>query len=733
MDQLDLDSLLELKCTAENLIFRNESSGYTVLGVKSQDQEVVAVGNMPWVNVGEGLSLVGKWKFHPSFGVQFFVERYERFTPLGNHSIVKFLSSGIVKGIGINIAERIVEKFGEETLQILQDCPGKICEIKGINTQKAKKISDKLREIETLKNIDNYLKKYSLSPDDTVKVYKILGENAINEVENNPYILCQEEIGIDFEKADIIAKNLGKPTDNSSRIKEGILYILKHNINNGHTCLPVGKFVSVASDFLEVSKELIEENIEIMLKNGDIKIENLNENNFIFLESLHNLETYCALRIKMIMSQSEVSEQDVYKKIKNIEHRSGIVYSYLQKRAIKYAVTKGIFVLTGGPGTGKTTTLQAIIEILENKGEKVLVAAPTGRAVQRICEVTRKEAKTIHRMLEACLNSRGAAIFSKNEKNLLDCDTLIVDEASMIDLTLFEAILRALPMGSRLIIVGDSDQLPSIGAGDILGDLVSSGVIPAVRLSEIFRQSQKSLIVVNAHKIVRGEMPNLSSKDNDFFFLPVSDPKKICETVVDLYTRRLPKSYGYNPKDDIQVLTLGRKGNIGMEFLNLHLQKAVNPKSLYKREINVNGFILREQDKVMQTKNNYNIFWEKSDSTQGEGIYNGDIGTVLEIDLSSFHIAVKFDEKIAVYELELAGELELAYASTVHKSQGSEFEVVILPLFGQNSRLHYRNLLYTAVTRAKSKLIIVGQEGAIKNMIENDKKAKRYSSLKYFL
>ena len=730
---MENDCLLEMEGTVERVIFKNETNGYTVLDIKTQGESVIAVGIMPWINVGEGVLLIGRWKPHHNFGMQFFVEQYSRVMPSSCDNIKKYLSSGIIKGIGMLTAEKIVDEFGEETLDILENHPEKICKIKGITKLKAEKISSQLNEVINMKNISERLQKYGILHSEIIKIYKILGKNAVDIIEGNPYTLCAGGIDIDFDKADRIAQSLEKPEDNVYRIKSGILYVLRHNMNNGHTCLPITKLVEVVSEFLSLKNGLIIETIEEMIQSKELILDKFDENNFVFLPELYSSETYCALRVMMILKYYIHNEQDADDEINRIEALYKIKYAPLQREAIKLAVSGGIMILTGGPGTGKTTTLKAIIEILKNQGEKIFLAAPTGRAAQRMTEITGYEAKTIHRMLEVCWDAMNNPIFNKNERNLLDCDTLILDEASMVDLSLFEAVLRALPLGGRLIIVGDSAQLPPISAGDILRDLISSNLVPTVQLKEIFRQSQKSLIVLNAHRIVRGEMPDLSIKDNDFFFLQCMGLKAVQSTVVDLCNRRLPNSYGYSPIYDIQVVTPGRKGLLGSQELNILLQAAINPASSSKREISINGIILREQDKVMQTKNNYDIYWEKADGTCGEGIYNGDIGVIVEIDLNSSHIVVKYADKIAVYELGQAEDLELAYAITVHKSQGSEFEAVVIPIFGKNYRLYYRNLLYTAVTRAKSKLIIVGDKESVFYMVNNDRKTKRYSGLREFL
>ncbi|MCH5304096.1 MAG: Flp pilus assembly complex ATPase component TadA, partial [Ruminococcus sp.] len=530
-----------------------------------------------------------------------------------------------------------------------------------------------------------------------------------------------------------IAVKLGFVTDEKIRIRAGLAYVLSHNKTNGHTCLPQDRLVNTTSEFLEVEIEKVEYALEEMLADNSLIRYFAEDKELIFEQDMFKSESYIAARLKMMMRFPAVQIQDIDKHIKAIEDYNQIEYADMQKEAITQALSRGLLVLTGGPGTGKTTTLNAIIKILKDKGQKVLLCAPTGRAAQRMSDVTGDEAKTIHRLLEVAWNKNDVPEFKKNEKNMLKCDALIIDEVSMVDAQLFESVMRALPLGCRLILVGDSNQLPSVGAGNILDDLVASETIPVVALTEIFRQSMESLIVTNAHKIVNGELPELRQKDNDFFFLHSENKDIIRQTVVELCTKRLPDAYGYDIYSDIQILAPGRKGDLGVTELNTRLQHEVNPAHKEKNELTVGKRILREGDKVMQIRNNYDLLWVKDDGETGEGIFNGEIGTIETINKRSRIISVRFEDKVANYDFDFAVDLDLSYATTVHKSQGNEFEAVVMPLLGGAPMLLYRNLLYTAVTRAKKLMIIVGSDSDIERMVNNNRKNKRYSGLKYFL
>lgn len=726
-------TLFEMSGSVDRIVFRNEQNGYSVIELNVDGVLVTAVGTMPYISVGEDVKLLGTFKNHPTFGEQFSVEVCERSMPTTTAAILKYLSSGAIKGIGATTASKLVERFGERTLEIIEKEPERLTEIKGVTREKAKKISEEFGKIFGIRELMIYLGNYGITPEEAIKIYKIYGQEATERINANPYLLCEEPLEVSFERADKLAYALKQPQENKCRIRAGIVYVLTHNMNNGHTCLPKDKLLLAAASFLEVSEEQAESALEELVNDGTLQLDFIDGREFIFTNKMHQVEVYAAGRLEMMLKfpAQRISGAKGY--IEAIEAAHGIKYAALQKKAITMALEEGILILTGGPGTGKTTTLNAIIDILEQNGERVCLAAPTGRAAQRMSVVTGREAKTIHRLLEVQWDADDKPTFKRNEKNLLDCDAIILDEVSMVDVALFEGVLRALPLGCRLIMVGDSDQLPSVGAGNVLSDLIKSEVIPTVELKEIFRQSLESLIVTNAHKIVNGELPELSVRDNDFFFLNVSDQQIISDTIRALYSKRLPAKYGYSSLFDIQVIAPGKKGPLGTVTINKVLQAEVNPPARAKKEININGTTFREGDKVMQVRNNYNIIFAREDGTSGEGIFNGDIGILLSIDKADSSLVVQFDDKYAKYDLENAGDLDLAYAITVHKSQGSEFEAVVMPMYFGAPQLYYRNLLYTAVTRARSMIVMVGTPWTIKKMVENNKKTLRYSGLRHFL
>ncbi len=725
--------VLEIIGSIENIIYRNESNGYTVLEILTNDELITAVGIMGIINVGENVKLFGNWKNHPSFGTQFNVDAYEITMPSTQQSIFKYLCSGAIRGIGKTIAERLVQQFGDNTLQIMRDEPNRLLSIRGITKDKAKKISESLHNIFGIREIMIYMNKYNISSQEALRIWKTWGSRSIDVINENPYLICEEPICINFEIADSIALLNGFSTDNVDRIRSAIIYVLNHNMKNGHTCLPVNKLAAAVANFLEIDVECVLNVLEYLVDNQILTKHIMQDVEFIFIPKMYEIEVYSASRLLMMLNYPPSSVKGIENEISLIEKNEGIEYAYLQKKAIKDALEKGLLVLTGGPGTGKTTTLNAIIKILNKRGQKVLLAAPTGRAAKRMSELTGEEAKTIHRLLEFNWNSENNMSFKKNEKNLLECDALILDELSMVDAYLFESLLKALPLGCRLIMVGDTDQLPSVGAGNVLMDIINSEVIPVVKLTEIFRQSMRSLIVTNAHKIVKGKPPELFAKDNDFFFIDRFDTELARKTVIDLYSRRLPNTYQYSPLFDIQVLCPSRKGDLGTAFLNQHLQESLNPASIQKKEISFVNGILRQGDKVMQTRNNYNVPWYHKDGSLGEGVFNGDIGILVDIDKSKSRVKVQYDDRIAVYEMDNLSDLELAYAVTIHKSQGSEFECIIIPMLNVPPKLCYRNLLYTGVTRAKSMVVMVGSKSVVYKMVENNRKTKRYSGLLNFL
>ncbi len=730
---MEENNLLQIVGSVERIVYRNEDNGYTVLEIDVDGEEFTAVGVMPQITAGDRARMLGSFTEHKSYGLQFSAQTCEVERPTGAADILRYLASGAVKGVGPTTARRLVDAFGENTLEVMENEPERVAMLRGISSDKAADFSVQLKSNEGIRKLVLFLGEYDISNAAAIRIFKALGPMAVRLIKENPYILCDGDFGISFESADKIAvrENLGG--DAEIRVNAGILYILRRNEGNGHTCLPRDVLTDTAARFLGVEVQSVEESMERLIFDRSLVSESFEGREFIFRQSMHLTELYISSRLKLLKGFPAESLRGIDNAIGICEKADGIVYDDLQKCAIKMALSEGFLVLTGGPGTGKTTTLNAIIKILQRNGQRVFLAAPTGRAAQRMTELTGNEAKTLHRLLEVAWDREDKPVFGKNEKNLLKCEALIIDEMSMVDVNIFESVLRALPVGCRLILVGDSDQLPSVGAGNVLGDLVESGVLPVVSLNKIFRQAQQSLIVTNAHRIVGGSMPILNSADKDFFFMPRANKNDVTNTILELCTTRLPKAYGYSPIDSIQVLCPSKKGELGTAELNLKLQEALNPKANSKDEATVGGKTFRVGDKVMQTKNNYDIRWERDDGETGEGVFNGDIGVILSIDRKNKLFRIRFFDKIAALSYENASELEFAYAVTVHKSQGNEFDCVIIPVFPGPSRLYYRNLLYTAVTRAKERLILVGNPYTVEMMVNNNRQTKRYSGLRYFL
>ena len=725
------EELLQLTGQVESIIYRNEENGYTVMELSANDSLITATGIMPLLSVGESVRLYGTVKNHPSYGEQFAVSTFERTMPESLDGILKYLSGGAVKGIGPATARRLVLEFGQDTLQVLENEPERVAKLRGFSEKKAREISEQLKGMIGIRELMVYLSAYNISPHACVKIWKHLGNQAIPAIEENPFILCEHGIGISFDAADRIALAHEQPKDARVRVRAALAYVLSHNRLNGHTCLPADKLNLATASLLEVEPAVCESALAEMLTEGSLVSAGFDGTDFIFLPAQYDTEQYIAARIKMLLRYPAMVIEGAEEKIAAIEAQDGIRYAGLQKQAIAAALTTGLLILTGGPGTGKTTTLNAIIRLLKESGQRVMLCAPTGRAAQRMTAVTGNEAKTIHRLLEVSYDIEDTPVFKRNERNLLNCDAVIIDEVSMVDCALLESLLRAMPLSCRLILVGDSNQLPSVGAGNVLHDLIASGMIPVVTLTEIFRQSMQSLIVMNAHRIIGGEAPDLSVKNNDFFFLRLYNPEEIAYTIGDLCNRRLKNTYGYNLFDHIQVLSPTRKGPLGTYELNNRLQALVNPRTT--GGVKVGMYTLYEGDKVMQSKNNYNILWKKENGEYGEGVFNGDIGVMTEINAAAKLYQVRFDDRIATYDGESVTDLEPAYACTVHKSQGNEFDCVIMPMYRCAPQLMYRNLLYTAVTRAKKMLILVGDEAALSQMIATNRRILRYSGLKHFL
>lgn len=723
-----------LEGTVEDIKFRNEQNGYTVLEVGCEDELVTAVGTFSDISVGESVRLSGTWTFHSTFGRQFKVEAFEREMPATAEQLYNYLAAGAVKGIGPKLAQRIVEKFGENAFDVLENEPKRLATIKGISLEKAEEMQTNFKKQFAVRNIMIALETYGMTPRECIAAYDAFGSNAIARVTENPFELCDRDTGIGFERAEAIAEALPNPPESDFRVRAGITHIVRQNLySNGHTCIPREKLIEIAVAYLSVGKDTADIQIDALTEAGALTAKTLNGREFIFLTSAYRDEKAIADRMKILLRFPPPQCETLDREIQQIEKKDGVTYAERQREAIKIAASRGVLILTGGPGTGKTTTLNGILQLFEGQELDIALAAPTGRAAKRMTELTGRDAKTIHRLLEVEWDEHDRPVFKRNLRNPLECEALVLDELSMVDINLFASLMQALPFGCRLIMVGDSDQLPPVGAGNVLADLIGSGLLPVVELTEVFRQAAGSLIVTNAHRIVAGESPELNRKDGDFFLMERPNAYTAAQTIAELYAKRLPAAYGYSPQADIQVLCPSKKGEAGTVHLNKVLQDLINPPSDEKKELTVGFRTFRVGDKVMQTKNNYNIVWEKKNGETGEGIFNGDIGVIENIDIHTETLDICFDDRSAVLAKEQMTDVELAYAVTVHKSQGNEFPAVIMPVVSVLPNLRYRNLLYTAVTRAKQLLILVGTHAEVQKMVENDKKTRRYSALKTFL
>lgn len=735
------DGLTCIKGTVEHIIYANEDNGYTVFDVGLEDDVITATGIMPYVNTGDSLVLWGNWIHNPKYGRQFKVEQYERDMPADSAAILRYLSSRTIKGIGPKIAQRIVAEFGEETLDIMENHPDWLAEIPGISRKKAMEIAEDFKAKAGIRSAMMFFRDY-FGAAMTVRIYKKLGGGAVDIAKKNPYRLCDEVEGIGFERADRMAMAMGLDPEGDERLGSGVRYVLTSNAaQNGHVCLPRGKLTEAAARLLGTDAVRVGAAIDAQIQAGKIISVRIEGEEYLYDSLRYREESYIATKLRLLDRLcAAVDAGDVGRLIEREERRHGMAYAAGQKKAIYAALEHGVMVLTGGPGTGKTTVVRALVSIFESMGMKVALTAPTGRAAKRLSESTSSEAKTIHRLLEMEFSEGDHGRFRRNEQDLLEEHVIIVDEASMVDNALMCALLKAVKPGARLILIGDADQLPSVGAGRVMGDILDSGGVSTVRLDEIFRQAQASLIVTNAHAVNEGRMPTLTVKDNDFFFLPRANDATIAETIVELYKTRLPRSYGKETEGGIQVITPSRRGEAGTENLNNLLQNALNPAAQGKRELHFREAVFREGDRVMQTKNNYDIAWEvvgrplaMGENDMGTGVFNGDIGTVTRIDRTEGEVYVRFDDREAVYTTDMLDELEHAWAVTVHKSQGSEYPFVIIPMYGAPPMLLTRNLLYTAVTRAQRMVILVGREDVIRTMVNNNRQSMRYTGLAYRL
>lgn len=719
-----------------DIVYSNDANGYTVARLKIEDYTEVITGYMPGLTVGENILVEGDWKIHDIYGRQLNVESYEIVVPSTISGILSFLSSGVIKGVGEKTAKRIVEKFGLETLNIIQNEPDRLLEIEGIGNKKLQPIVESYRENMGVKNVIVALSPYGINPRLSIKIYRIYGEKSLDVIKTNPYLLVDRVVGIGFTIADDIAQKSGVEKDSEYRIEKGILHILKNSINSGHTFLPEDLVRSESQKLLDLDMDLIDSMIYEMALERKIVIEKLGDCNIIYLAKFHKAEVdVCNRLVGLNVYEHRDLKIDIDREIEIFEEDKSIFLDTNQKMAVRAAFENGVMVLTGGPGTGKTTTINAIISLFKLNKNKVVLAAPTGRAAKRMTETTGKEAKTIHRLLEMAFDSEDRSIFMKNEEEPIEADVIIVDESSMIDIFLMDALLKATSAKTRLLLVGDADQLPSVGAGNVLGDIISSGVITTIRLTEIFRQAQESDIIVNAHRINKGQDIVANRKGTDFYFINKENELDILEEIKGLVKGRLSNFYKVDPIKDIQVLSPMRKGTVGVNNLNAELQDVLNPSKGERQEVELLKRTFRVGDKVMQIKNNYSKKWENEKNTDyGEGIYNGDIGYIYHIDKQNKSIYVLFDEyKIFKYKYDELAELDHCFCTTIHKSQGSEFPIVVIPMTWGPPMLLSRNLLYTAVTRAKKLVVIVGNKKYLDYMISNNMNQDRYSNLSYKL
>ncbi len=718
------------------IIYENSDNGYTVCEIDSAtDGLFTATGYMPYIGEGENISVTGTWAVHPEYGEQFRVTYYETVLPTDEDSIIDYLSSGVVYGIRSATAKKIVDAFGTDTLNIMLQDPMRLAEIKGISEAKAQKIGESYLELQSMQSILMFLRQYGISNNLAFKVHQTLGSNAVERIKENPYILADQVDGISFKTADSIAHLRGIPKNSPIRINSGIKYILETcAYNQGHTYLPKAMLISNIMAQLGVSREEAENGITALTLSHEVYCDTINLEDVCYLSAYYTAENYVARRLAALSSYPPpytLTDKEVDEVVKEAEESANIELDPEQRRAVLAAVNYGALVITGGPGTGKTTTINTIIKALSAMQLSIALTAPTGRASKRMSQVTGLEAKTIHRLLGVKPgNDDQMRMFAYNESNPLPYDVIIVDEMSMVDIQLMYAFLRAVKRGAKVILSGDSDQLPSVGPGNVLHDIINSTLIPVIRLERIFRQAEESLIVVNAHKINCGEMPEIKNHDSDFFFLSRQSAELSFATIIDLCRSRLPKSYSVNPISSIQVLSPSKKGVTGSVSLNRELQKALNPPDMLKQEYAFGKTIFRVGDKVMQIKNDYDIIWTNPDGESGTGIFNGDLGIIESISVKDRQMTIIFDDdKETEYSFNDLDKLDLAYAVTVHKSQGSEFPIVIIPICRYAPMLMCRNLLYTAVTRAKNMVILVGSEGAAKTMIQNNDEKKRYTGL----
>lgn len=721
----------EINGIISSVIYLNDENGYAVVRMETDSGEMVtAVGCLPYIAPGEMISAEGSWVTHAQHGRQFKIEQSNRLLPTSADGIYEYLAGSTVKGIGPATAALIVDRFKEKSLDILEMHPEKLAEIKGISLTKAKDLSASFKKQAGVRRLTEFLCAYGIKPLVALKLYRAYGSAALETVHENPYIISASHIGASFAEADNLALELGIEGDSINRISAAVLFELQHNSGNGHCFIPRDKLIAATSQLISVPADLVSDAIDSLSENGGLVCDKVANLNVCYLTELYEAETYTAERLKSMVGLKTKSSANIERLITKLESLYDISYAPLQKQSIEFALNNRILVITGGPGTGKTTILKGILSLYDELELETLLAAPTGRAAKRMSELTGREASTIHRLLGAKMAEDGeTVVFSKHEGDPLNCDALVLDECSMVDITLMSSLLKALKPGCRLVLVGDADQLPSVGPGNVFLDIIRSQTVPTVRLTEIFRQKGDSRIVRNAHMINRGEHPDFEANTGDFFRLRRLKGGTAVETIVELCARRLPENMKI-PSASIQVLSPTRKGETGTVNLNKRLQAALNPPSESKKEKLFGEAVFRVGDRVIQTKNNYDTIWKTKGGVSGAGVYNGDIGTIAQIDPITETLTVDFEDKLATYSFEMLNELEHAWALTVHKSQGSEYRAVVLALSGDVQMLLTRGVLYTAVTRAKELLIMVGDDNIAHRMIDNNKQSRRYSALR---
>ena len=730
-----MSEIITVTGTVEEIIYTNPENGYTVCVIDSADESIfTATGYMPFISEGESVALSGVWTQHPDYGEQFRADYYETVLPTDEEAIIKYLGSGIVSGIREATAKKLVAHFGTDILDIMLQNPERLSEVKGISKEKAAKIGKSFGEARSMQNIVMFLQQYSITANMAVKIHNALGSGAVDMIKKNPYILADMVDGIAFKTADTIAFNMGMPRNNMERIKAGVKHILRDAAYaSGHVFLPKTVLIEHSVYTLKVEENEVEAAISSLLKSKDIFPDNIGGIDAYYLYEYYEAEYYISRRLIALVNSEQkftMNEAEAEKAIDAYERESDTRLAAEQRSAVVTALVSGCMVLTGGPGTGKTTTINTIIKLLEDLKLSIALAAPTGRAAKRMSQVTGSEAKTIHRLLGVQRASEGYNIFTHNEENPLTADVIILDEVSMIDITLMSAFLKAVKRGARVIFSGDADQLPSVGPGNIIHDMIESKTIPVVQLNHIFRQAEESLIIVNAHRINHGELPDLKARSNDFFFLKRRTPEESAYTVADLFKNRLPKSYKVDPLSAIQIISPTKKGLAGTVALNKLLQSHINPYDELRPQYVYGNTTFRVGDKVMQTKNNYDIPYSRENGEDGMGIFNGDMGIIESIFTRDKMMVIVFDEdKRVEYPFANLDELDLAYAITVHKSQGSEFPIVIMPVCSFAPMLMSRNLFYTAVTRAKDMVVLVGSEKTVMNMTMNNQYRQRFTGL----